>query len=142
MPFKIKTQLLLLLFLVFFPFLGNAQNWQQHYQRAVFIDLGLGDGQNIEAQAEAEADRRGWAYEKMKGDLTLMRQLLLGDWNENFLVVPPGQQITMSAGDDIVQAMDTAGVERLGKHEWQRQGINLDFEALHTGVVGCHRKTG
>ena len=34
--------------------------WQDHYQRAVFIDMGVGDGGAIEAFARSEAERRGW----------------------------------------------------------------------------------
>lgn len=85
--------------------------WQQHYQRAVFIDLGLGDSKGLEADTEAEAARRGWAYEKLTGDLTLMRRLLFGEWDEDFLVVEPGQQITMSGGDGVVVATGMANLD-------------------------------
>ena len=76
--------------------------WQQHYQRAVFIDMGVGDGKLVEEETQAEAARRGWSFERMTGNLVLIRQLLDGDWGADFLVVPPGEQIAMAYGDDVV----------------------------------------
>ncbi len=76
--------------------------WQSHYQRAVFIDMGVGDGAAVEAVAQGEAARRGWVYERVTGDLVLIRRLLAGDWETDFLILEPGQQITMSYDDDVV----------------------------------------
>lgn len=76
--------------------------WQSHYQRAVFIDMGVGDGAAVEAQARDEAARRGWIFERFAGDLLLTRRLLSGDWETDFLVVEPGQQITMTYDNHIV----------------------------------------
>ncbi len=78
--------------------------WQQHYQRAAFIDLGLGGEETVAEQARAEAERRGWRFERLAGDLTLVRRLLDGDWDGDFLMVPPGQVVRMSADDGILRA--------------------------------------
>jgi hypothetical protein len=80
--------------------------WQKHYQRAVFIDLGIGDGSTVEAQAQAEAARRGWAYERMAGDLVLIRRLIRGEWGEgeggDFLILQPGQAVRMTYDDNVI----------------------------------------
>lgn len=76
--------------------------WQSHYQRAAYIDMGIGDGRAVEAKAREEATRRGWTFERLAGDLALIRRLLWGDWEEDFLVLPPGGKIRMVAGDEIV----------------------------------------
>ncbi len=76
--------------------------WQQHYQRAAYIDMGVGDGSAIEAQARAQAERRGWRFDRLAGDLVLIRRLLYGDWDDDFLVVPPGQRIQMAYDDRVV----------------------------------------
>src|SRR5512146_426669 len=36
--------------------------WSSHYNRAVYIDLGLGDAPSVEEQAQGEAQRRGWTF--------------------------------------------------------------------------------
>lgn len=77
--------------------------WQNHYKRAVYIDLGVGDGSETEAQARAEANRRGWVFEHMAGDLVLIRRLMQGDWSdEDFLIVPPGQTVRMTYDERII----------------------------------------
>ena len=76
--------------------------WQQHYQRAAYIDMGIGNGRAIEEEARADADRRGWAFERVAGDLVLIRRLLEGDWDTDFLVLQPGQQLAMTYDDDVI----------------------------------------
>ncbi len=79
--------------------------WQQHYQRAVYLDMGIGDAVSVAAIAQAEAARRGWAFERMQGDLGLIRKLLWGEWDEqDFLVLEPGQAIQMTYAEDIITA--------------------------------------
>ena len=79
--------------------------WQEHYQRAVYIDMGVGDGSVVETQTQDEAARRGWTFERMTGNLVLIRRLLDGNWEKDFLVVEPGEQITMSYDDDVIKCI-------------------------------------
>jgi hypothetical protein len=76
--------------------------WQQHYQRAVYIDLHLTDQSPVEVQARDEAMRRGWKFERLSGDHRLLRKLLHGDWDDDMLVVEPGQQIRMTYDEAII----------------------------------------
>ncbi|MEJ2267335.1 MAG: DUF1638 domain-containing protein [Anaerolineales bacterium] len=76
--------------------------WQAHYKRAVFIDLQVGNGASVETRARDEAARRGWSYERMNGDLILIRRLLQGDWENDFLVLPPGQKVIMAHDEQII----------------------------------------
>ena len=80
--------------------------WQAHYNRAAYIDMGVGDGTAVEAEAKAEAARRGWIFERLEGDMALIRRLLMGDWEEDFLVLQPGQRISMVYDEEVL-----AGVE-------------------------------
>jgi len=84
-------------------------NWQAGYRRGVYIDMGIGDGRGVEEVARAEAAKYGWQFECMAGDMILIRKLLNGDWDDNFLVVQPRQQVAMADGDEIIQAMDVDG---------------------------------
>jgi hypothetical protein len=78
--------------------------WQQHYQRAAYIDMGVGDGSVVEAQARADADRRGWQFERMEGDRTIIHRLLFGEWDKDFLQLDPGQRIGMCYDEEVIRA--------------------------------------
>ena len=64
--------------------------------------MGVGDGTAIEQQAQADAARRGWIFEKVAGDLILIRRLLAGDWDNDFLVLQPGEQLTITYDADVI----------------------------------------
>jgi hypothetical protein len=79
--------------------------WQQHYRRAVYLDMGIDDSSSVAAIAQAEASRRGWTFDRVAGDLSLIRRLLGGEWDPaDYLVLQPGQQIRMTYGEDIISA--------------------------------------
>jgi hypothetical protein len=80
--------------------------WQKHYDRARFIDMGVGDSTRVEAHARTLAEQRGWTFERLAGNLVLIRRLLNGEWagegGDDFLVVPPGQQVRMTYDLDVI----------------------------------------
>lgn len=76
--------------------------WQEHYQRAAYIDMGIGDGSSVADQAKTDADRRGWTFEFMKGDRVLIHKLLFAEWDQDFLFINPGQRVGMSYSDEVV----------------------------------------
>ena len=82
--------------------------WQSHYQRAVFVDLGLGNSSVVEEQAREESLQRGWAFERTEGDIGIFRHLLQGNWEDDFLVLQPGQRLEMALNDDVISGTDPA----------------------------------
>ena len=76
--------------------------WLDHYDRAVFIDLGIVDASATETQARDEATRRGWLFERMTGSLEIVRRLLDADWENDFLVLEPGRQVAMSYDEGVI----------------------------------------
>jgi hypothetical protein len=76
--------------------------WRSHYNRAGLIDLGVGDATQAEQKARQDAERRGWSFERITGDLTLIRRLLFGEWEDDFLVVPAGQSVAMTYDDGVI----------------------------------------
>ncbi len=79
--------------------------YQQAYQQLTFIETGIEPDGRFEVQARAEAAEKGWRFEKVRGDLSLFRELLAGDWDaERFLIVPPGQRIVARPGQGIIAA--------------------------------------
>ena len=79
--------------------------WQAHYDRAAYIDMGVGDNDTAGARAQSLAEGRHWRFEKLTGDMVLIRRLILGDWNEDFLQLAPGESIGMSYDDSIVECV-------------------------------------
>jgi hypothetical protein len=82
--------------------------WRAHYDRAAYVEMGLADPRGAaaaEARARDDAERRGWAFEKLAGELVLVRRLVDGDWGvEDFLVVRPGERLAMSYDDAVIRA--------------------------------------
>ena len=86
----------------------NALNYDLEmmpfYKKLVFIEMGVEPpGNTFEQQAQQLAEDRHWEYAKLTGDLSLLRRLINGDWNEDFLVVPPGKKIQPSYDDDVIE---------------------------------------
>ena len=82
--------------------------WRSHYDRAAFIDLGVADAGAVEARARDDAERRGWAFARVAGDLVLVRRLLAGDWRDDFLVVQPGERVALTYDEAIIRAEPVA----------------------------------
>ena len=79
--------------------------WRVHYGRAAFVSMGVADETVPEAAARDEAERRGWAFERLEGSMVLLRRLLDGDWDDDFLVLRPGEELAMSWDDGVVKAV-------------------------------------
>jgi hypothetical protein len=82
--------------------------WRSHYDRAALVDMAVADrgaAAAVEAFARDDATRRGWAFEKLAGELILVRRLLDGHWGaEDFLVLQPGERLAMSYDEAVIRA--------------------------------------
>jgi hypothetical protein len=82
--------------------MGIMGAWQQHYQRAAYVDMGIGDGAEVEQQAQRDALNRGWKYERMQGDAILIKKLIFGEWDDDFLILNPGERLKMTFDEAII----------------------------------------
>jgi len=79
--------------------------WKQNYTRLLYIDTGVAQSLGHEDAARKEAEENGWTFERMPGDVRLLRALLDGEWDEReFLVTPPGQCICASHDSKVMCA--------------------------------------
>jgi hypothetical protein len=82
--------------------------WRSHYDRAAYVDMGLAhpDAAGLaETHARGDAERRGWQFEKLAGELVLIRRLIDGDWAGDMLVVEPGEELAMSYDEGVIKAV-------------------------------------
>jgi hypothetical protein len=80
----------------------------RNYTKLTFIAMGVGPDDLFERQTREEAAQRGWQFEKLTGDMSLIQSLVDGPWDdERFLVVPPGQTVAVRYDEKIIQ---TAGI--------------------------------
>ena len=82
--------------------------WRSHYDRAAFVEMDVAAPEaaaSAEARARDDADRRGWGFAKLAGELLLVRRLIDGAWDPvDFLVLQPGERLAMSYDDAVIRA--------------------------------------
>jgi len=88
----------------------NAENLMEalgarrtRYERGAFLDV-PGSPPDTSARAREEAERRGWRFERVDADLRLVWRLVDGDWDEDFVVLRPGERLEMTYDEAIVGA--------------------------------------
>jgi hypothetical protein len=79
--------------------------WRTRYERGVFLDTGLAPADDAAERARDETERRGWRFERMLADLKLVRQLLYGEWGDEFQILQPGERLEMSYDEGVVRAV-------------------------------------
>jgi hypothetical protein len=81
----------------------------RNYRQITFIAMGVEPDSRFEDEAVKKCKERGWTFDKVRGDLSLLERLLNGPWNdEDFLVVQPGYKV-VSTYDDRIIATEPAG---------------------------------
>jgi hypothetical protein len=80
-------------------------NMTRNYGRLTFIAMGVEPDDRFERSTREEAQQRGWQFEKLDGDMALIRGLVDGPWDdERYLVVQPGFRIASSFDDNVIKA--------------------------------------
>lgn len=75
------------------------------HQHGAYVDHGLPGDEACRARAACDARALGWSFDAQAGDASLLRDLILGPWDEErFLVVAPGEQIAQAVDERILQA--------------------------------------
>jgi hypothetical protein len=80
-------------------------NMTRNYSRLAYIAMSVGPDDRFERRTRDEAAQRGWQFEMLSGDMSLLQTLLDGSWDDGrFLVVQPGQRVAASFRDDIIKS--------------------------------------
>jgi len=94
-----------------------AKEVMKNYKRIALIDTGVYDSSSYEDYARKTAEIFDMKYEVIPGSVTLLEKLLSGDWDENFIVVEPGQEVTKEMFFDTA---GNIGQERFASQEASR----------------------
>ena len=87
----------------------------RHYAQSTFIEMGVEPDDRFELRAREEAERRGWKFEKVQGDLSLLQRFVDGEWNEEeFQIIGPGCQLQARYDERIVDCQRPSASRREG----------------------------
>jgi hypothetical protein len=79
-------------------------NMTRNYSGMTYIAMGVEPDDRFERQAHEEAAEKGWKFERLKGDMSLLQRLVDGPWDaDRFLVVPPGNRVAPSYDHHIIK---------------------------------------
>lgn len=65
----------------------------KNYKRLAFINTGLKDLDKYRAHSKSSAEKFGLRYEEIQGKSDLVRKMLYGPWDEEFVIIPPGKKV-------------------------------------------------
>ena len=65
----------------------------KHYTRLALIDTGRQGIEHYRNHARTLAERWGLRFEEIPGSNSLVKKMLYGPWDDDFVVVPPGDSI-------------------------------------------------
>jgi hypothetical protein len=65
----------------------------KHYTRLAYIDTGQKDQERYRAYARKIAAQFNLRYEEIKGSSYLVSKTLFGPWDDDFVVVEPGNSV-------------------------------------------------
>jgi hypothetical protein len=83
----------------------QMMGYTRSYGKLTFLKTGLEVDDTFRRRARAEAQGKGWIFEEADGSLALFRRLVAGDWENDFLQVPPHHQVVATHDDAIVAAI-------------------------------------
>ena len=83
-------------------FLAEALGQTNHYGDLAYIAMGVEPDDRFERIAAERAGERDWNFRRLEGDLTLLRRLLDGPWDEDFLVLQPGHRLITRYDERII----------------------------------------
>ena len=76
--------------------------WKKCYDKCLYLEMGVCSEASFQKLAEAWATENGWAYENRKGNMDLLKRLFEGNWDDDFVVVPPGARIVAKQDESVL----------------------------------------
>ncbi|MCL1856727.1 MAG: DUF1638 domain-containing protein [Kiritimatiellaeota bacterium] len=76
--------------------------WAKCYEKCLYLEMGVCNERPFQEVAEEWAKKNDWAYESRKGSMSLLQRLFAGEWDDDFLIVPPGKSIVARQDETIL----------------------------------------
>jgi len=106
-------------------------NTEKNYRQITFIEMGVEPDDHFEQESQRRACQRGWKFEKLQGDMSMIQRLVDGPWdNDEFLVVQPGGRIIARYDELIVEA------ESLPRDSCDNSSSRVDTDAGNANLPG------
>jgi hypothetical protein len=84
--------------------LETMDKWTQHYTHGALIDFDFTKPLQLDEPVKQICAQRGWQFEELTGDLSLLQRWVDGDWpDKDFLVVQPSESIAPSYNEGIIK---------------------------------------
>lgn len=75
----------------------------RNYGQFTYINMGIEPDGVFEEETRARAEERGWAFEQVQGDLSLIQRLVDGPWDDHdFVVLQPGERLKATYDEGII----------------------------------------
>ena len=78
--------------------------WEKNYTKGLYLKMDTCDEQPFIQAARQDADKKGLEFQLRQGDWSLLKKLFWGRWDDDFLIVPPGQHIIARNDQAIVDS--------------------------------------
>lgn len=82
------------------------KGWTQHYDLAALIEWPGLEDERLRELTQEIAKRQDLKYECIPGEDTLLSKMVNGDWDDNFVIVKPGQELAYASDEAILVAKD------------------------------------
>ena len=120
----------------------QEQAFIKNYSRGAYVESGLPGGSALRTKAKKFCEARNWTFAEVTGDLSLVFDLISGNWDdERFLVLEPGETLAVGGVDDVITAKGGRAGEEPGfgidceRHYLFDEGFR-EFDAAVEGTFG------
>lgn len=82
----------------------TEKGWTQNYDCAAYIEWKGLESAALLAESEAISKRDSLSFMRVDGGDSILRKLVEGEWDDDFVIVRPGEELAYSSGEEIVVA--------------------------------------
>jgi hypothetical protein len=83
----------------------EMSRWADSYSHGCLIDFDFLKPLDLAGKVQQICSNKGWSYDQVPGDLSLLQAMLDGPWpNDKFLVLQPGQKVVATFDEQIIGA--------------------------------------